>query len=238
MSSSYNPGRLAGWLYLLMAITGAFSVLYVPGTLIVSGDASATGANILRSETLFRVGIVSELAAAVIFIFVVTILYRLLREVNQTQASLMVILALISVTIAFVIVLSEFAALELFQGADFLSVIDKPQREAMAMLFLDLHRYGFVINGIFWGLWLFPFGLLVMRSGFFPRVLGVLLIIACFAYLSSSLTELLAPGYAHVVGRVANLAEAAGELSIMFWLLIKGANPKPLTAPLPSATAR
>jgi hypothetical protein len=226
MGSSYNAGRLAGWLYLFMTITGAFSVLYVPSKLIVPGNAAVTAGNIVRSETLFRYSIVSELVAAVIFIFLVQTLYRLFHGVNRTHASLMVILALVSVSIAFVIVLSEFAALDLFRGAEFLSVLDKPERDAIGMLFLDLHRYGFVINGIFWGLWLFPFGLLVIRSGFVPRILGVLLIIACFGYLTWSLTELLLPGYASVVGRIMNIPEAVGELSIMFWLLLKGADVK------------
>jgi uncharacterized protein DUF4386 len=230
MNSTKKMARAAGLLYLFMAITGAFGVLYIPSTLIVPANAAATATNILGSEMLFRVGIVSELVAAVLFIFLVVLLYRLFSAVNRTHASLMVILALVSVAIAFLIVLNEIAALALFRGADFLSVLDKPQRDAMAMLFLDLHRYGFVINGIFWGLWLFPFGILVMRSGFLPRILGVLLIIACFSYLAGSLTGLLLPGYASVVGRITTIPEGIGELSIMFWLLIAGAKDQPLGA--------
>ncbi len=228
MNSTKKVARVAGLLYLFMAITGAFGVLYIPSTLIVPGSAAATANNILGSEMLFRVGIVSELVAAVVFIVVVMVLYRLFSAVNRTHASLMVILALVSVAIAFLIVLNEIAALALFRGADFLSVLDKPQRDAMAMLFLDLHRYGFVINGIFWGLWLFPFGVLVMRSALVPRILGILLIIACFSYLAGSLTDLLLPRYASVVGRIATIPEGIGELSIMFWLLIAGAKDQPL----------
>ena len=228
MNSTKKMARVAGLLYLFMAITGAFGVLYIPSTLIVPANAAATADNILRSEVLFRVGIVSELVAAVLFIFLVVLLYRLFSAVNSTHASLMVMLALVSVAIAFFIVLNEIAALALFRGADFLSVLDKPQRNAMAMLFLDLHRYGFVVNGIFWGLWLFPFGVLVMRSALVPRILGVLLIIACFGYLAWSLTELLLPRYASVVGGIATIPEGIGELSIMFWLLIVGVKDQPL----------
>src|SRR5260370_11459318 len=141
----------------------------------------------MGSEMLFLVAIVSELVASVVLGFVVGFLCRLFSAVNRTHASLMVILALVSVAIAFLIVLNEIAALALFRGADFLSVLDKPQRDAMAMLFLDLHRYGFVINGIFWGLWLFPFGVLVMRSALVPLSLSVLLLSACFSYLDCSL---------------------------------------------------
>jgi hypothetical protein len=179
---------------------------------------------------LFRLGIVADLISTVIFIFLVMALYRLLSGVNKTHASLMVILALVSVAIGFMNVLNNIAALTLFRGSDFLAVFEKPQLDALAMLFLHLHGQGNVINGIFWGLWLFPFGVLVMRSGFLPRILGVLLIVNCFAYLAISLTSLLQPGYSTVVSRVALLPMAAGELSIIAWLLIKGAQVQPLAA--------
>jgi hypothetical protein len=230
VNSTKKTARVAGLLYLLMAIPGAFSVMYITHTLIVPGNATATANNILVREMLFRVGIVSELFSAVVFIFVVMVLYQLLNGVDKRHASLMVILALVSVAIAFLIVLNEIAALTLLRGADFLSVFDKPQREALAMLFLGLHNYGFVINEIFWGLWLFPFGLLVMRSGFLPRVLGAWLMLACFGYLASSVTSLLLPRYEHVVSLFANVA-IAGELAILLWLLIKGAKDQPLVAP-------
>lgn len=230
MNSTKKIARVAGVLYLLMAITGAFSVMYIPHALIVQGSAAETADEILSSERLFRVGIVSELVAAVLFVFMVVVLYRLFSGVNRTHALLMVSLALVSVAIAFLIVLNEIGALALFRGADFLSALDKSQRDAMGMLLLNLHRYGFVINGIFWGLWLFPFGVLVMRSGFLPRVLGILLIVACFSYLAWSFTELLLPRYASVVGRITTIPEGIGELSIMLWLLIAGAKDQPLGA--------
>jgi Domain of unknown function (DUF4386) len=126
-------------------------------------------------------------------------------------------------------VLNEIAALTLFRGADFLSVFDKRQLDALAMLFLRVHSQGIVVNEIFGGLWLFPFGVLVMRSGFLPRILGVLLIVNCFAYLAVSLTSLLLPTYASVVNRFAIIPET-GELWIMLWLLIKGAKVEPLAA--------
>ncbi len=231
MPPTNNTGRVAGALYLLTAVTGVFGIVYVPRTLIVPGNATTTVKNILASEMLFRAGIVSELVAAVAFIFLVMALYCLLNGVNKTHASLMVILALISVPIAFLIVLNELAALTLLRGADFLSVFDKRQQDALAMLFLGLHRYGLVVNGIFWGLWLFPFGILVMRSGFLPRILGVLLIAACFGYLAGSLTSLLLPSYANVVSRLALIPEGVGELSMIAWLLIKGAKVQRLAAP-------
>lgn len=177
MHPTVKTARVAGLLYLLMGLPAAFSLIYVPRTLIVHGDAAATATNILAHEMLFRIGIVCELVNAAGFIFVVRALYRLLNEVNKTQASLMVTLFLISVPISFLNVLNEIAALTLMHGAGFLSVFERPQRDALAMLFLGLHDHGIGVAAIFWGLWLFPFGILVMRSGFFPRILGLLLII-------------------------------------------------------------
>jgi Domain of unknown function (DUF4386) len=227
MNSTKQAARLAGVLYLVNGVTGFFGIIYVPSRLIVSGNAAATANNILASERLFRIGIVSELICAAEFVFLLWVLYRLLGGVNKTHASLMVILGLVFVPIMCVNVLNEIAALTLLRGADFLSVFDKRQLEAMAMLFLDLHRYGYVVGWIF-GLWLFPFGVLVFKSGFLPRILGVLLIAACFGYLADSLTPLLLPSYANIVGRFASIPLTLGEPAIILWLLIRGAKDQPL----------
>ena len=230
MHPTDKAARVAGAIYLLMVVTGPFTLIYIPSTLIVRGNATATANNILAHETLFRLGIVADLISSVIFIFLVLALYRLLSGVNKTRASLMVALALVSAAVGFVNVLNDIAALTLFRGADFLSVFDKPQRDALAMLFLGLHRYGFVVNAIFWGLWLFPFGVLVARSGFLPRILGVWLIVNCFAYLAMSLTGLLLPQYEDMVSNIAFPA-LVGEMAIILWLLIMGANVRAVNAP-------
>ena len=229
MSSTKKTARIAGLLYLVNGVTGFFGIIYVPSRLIVSGNAAVTANNILASERLFRLGIVSELICAAEFAFLLWVLYRLLGGVNKTQAVLMVILGLVFVPIMFVNTLNEIAALTLLRGANFLSVFDKRQLEAMATLFLDLHRYGYVVGGIL-GLWLVPFGILVFRSGFLPRVLGVLLIAACFGYLADSLTPLLLPSYEDFVGRIANIPLTLGEPAIILWLLIRGAKDQPLEA--------
>ncbi len=231
MHPTDKTARVAGLLYLAMGIPAAFSEVYVPRTLIVVGNAPATANNILASEMLFRIGMVSELMFATVFIFLVRALYRLLNGVDKTYASLMVTLALVSVPISFLNVLNEIAALALLRGGDFLSVFEKRQMDALAMMFLNLHRYGFLVDAIFWGLWLFPFGILVMKSGFLPRILGILLIIGCFAWLAVSLTSLLVPSYLKVVTQVATLPQAAAELPIILWLLLKGAKVRPLAAP-------
>jgi hypothetical protein len=211
------------------AVTGFFGIVYVPGRLIVSGNATATANNILASEKLFRLGIASELICALEFVFLFWVLYRLLGGVNKTHASLMVILGLVFVPIMVVNTLSEIGALMVLHSADFLSAFDKRQLETMAMLFLDLHRYGYVVGWIF-GVFHFHFGVLVFRSGFLPRILGVLLIAACFGYLADSLTPLLLPGYANIVGRFASIPLMLGEPAIILWLLIMGAKDQPLEA--------
>jgi hypothetical protein len=193
----------------------------------VPGNATATANNILASESMFRLGMAGELINAIAFLFATLALYRLFRGVNKQLASLMVTLFAISIPISFVNVLNEIAALTLVRGADFLSVFTKPQLDALAMVFLRLHSYGFVVAAIFWGLWLFPFGVLVYRSGFLPRILGVLLIINCFAYVIPSFTSLLLPQYRDVVTRLA-LPFLLGEVAIVLWLLIKGARAQPL----------
>jgi len=227
MSFTNNPGRFAGLLYLLTSIVGFFAMGYVPSKLIVHGNAAATANNIAASETLFRLGIAGELIGQAGFIFVALALYNLLKGVNQWHAAIMVILIVVSIPIAFLNELNSIAALVLVRGADFLSIFEKPQREALAMLFLNLHHYGFVVAEIFWGLWLFPLGLLVYRSRFLPRFLGVWLTLAGFAWVILSLTGVLLPQYQDKVDTYSQPA-FFGEIALMFWLLIKGARPPAL----------
>ena len=210
MNSTKQTARIAGVLYLINAVTGFFGIVYVPGKLIGSGNTAATASNILSSERLFRLGIVSELICAAEFIYLVWVLYRLLSGVNKTHAALMVIWGLAFIPVMAVNVLSEIAALTLLRGADFLSSFDQPHREALALLFLELHHYGYVVGWIF-GPWLFHLGVLIYRSGFLPRVLGVLLIAAGFGYVADSVTPLLLPGYANVVDRFASIPLMLGE---------------------------
>lgn len=195
MIATRNPGRFAGLLYVLMSIIGFFAMGYVPNKLIIYGNAAATASNITASETLFRFGIAGELVGQAGFIFVALALYELFKAVNRRQASLMVTLILVSIPIAFLNELNSFAALALVRGTDYLSVFDKPHREALAMLFLHLHGRGFVVAEMFWGLWLFPLALLVYKSPFLPRFLGVWLGLAGCAWVIQSLTSTLWPHY-------------------------------------------
>ena len=189
-----------------------------------------TAHNIGAHELLFRLGIVSDLLCGIILIFLILALYRVLNGVDRNLAVLMVILGgVLPATIDFVNVLNDAAALILVRGADFLSVFEKPQRDALAMLFLRAHHQEVLAAEILWGLWLFPLAILVYRSRFLPRFLGVWLIINGFAYLTISLTGLLIPQYEDVVSNYAFPA-LLGEMAIMLWLLIKGAKSQPVDA--------
>jgi len=211
--------------------------MYIPNALFVGGNATATANNIAAHQSLFRLGIVCDLLAATLTLFLVLALYRLFKGVNQNLAVLMVILGGLMVTpIYFLNTLNDAAALLLVRGADFLSVFEEPQRDALAMLFLRLHHQGVVANEIFWGLWLLPFGILVYRSRFLPRFLGVWLIINGFAYVVISFTGLLLPQYEDKVFNSA-FPILLGEMAIMLWLVIKGAKPPALVAAASSPAA-
>jgi hypothetical protein len=217
-----KAARQAGAVYLSLVLTAPFSLIYVPGKLIVRGNAAATAHNILTHQMLFRLAIVADLFTSVIFICLGMVLYRLLCRVNQAWARLMVAFVLVSAAVGFLNELNNIAALVLVSGADFLSVFEKRQLEAMAYFFIRLNGQGTMTNEIFWGLWLFPFGLLVFRSGFLPRFLGVWLMINCFGYVALSMIALLFPPYYNTAFKMAQPV-LFGELAILLWLLIKGA---------------
>jgi hypothetical protein len=182
MRSTKNPGRIAGFLYLVLVIAAPFRLIYIPGTLFVHGNATATANNIAAHELLSVSASSATCSAGRSFlIFLVLALYRLLKAVDQNHAVVMVILGgVMPATIDFLNVLNDVAALMFVRGANFLSVFDKPQRDALAMLFLRLHHQEIVAAEILWGLWLFPLAVLVYRSRFLPRFLGVWLIINGF----------------------------------------------------------
>ncbi len=233
MNSIKKQARIAGLWYLALGVTAPLGLMIVPNKLIVSKDATATADNIRASEWLLRLGIGSELFHQVICVFLVLALYRLFKPVSKTHARQLVILgALVSVPIVFLNVLNEIAALTLVSGADYLSVFDKRQLDALAYLFIRLHSQGILIASIFWGLWLFPFGTLAIRSGFIPRWIGISLFLAGAGYLVASFKILVLPQLAAVIGQLAGFLEL-GELPIMFWLLVWGAKEQPARHAVP-----
>jgi hypothetical protein len=206
--------RVAALLYLLPF--APFSLVYVPSSLIVPGDTAATVRNIMASESLFRLGIVSNLLSQMCFIFVGLLLYQLLKPVNKNMAALMVILNMAGIPIVMLNELNRLAVLLVLHSTQF----TPDQLPALVSLFLKLHALGLNIGGIFWGLWLFPMGYLVFKSGFLPRILGILLMIGCFGYLIQSFAAFLLPGLDVSIVLITALA----ELFLALWLLIRGVN--------------
>lgn len=211
--------RLAGALALVTLVFGSFAGI-VHARLVVPGDAVATVENITASETLFRLGFVSGLAMYAVFVAYVLVLYRLLAPVDRSVARFMVAFALIGVPIAMLNQINQSAVLLLLGGADHLEALAPDQIRALVMFFLDLHKHGALVGVLFWGLWLLPLGWLVFRSGFFPRILGVLLVIGCFGWLIVFFQRFLLPEHEALAS--SRYAAHVAELSWMAWLLVKG----------------
>lgn len=222
MSSINNTARAAGLLYLLLFPLGIFGIIYVPANLIVPGDVAATVSNLTASESLFRLSIVSALMVQVVNIAVVLVLYQLLKPVNKNIARLMVIFLLTAVPIAMLNELNQLAVLLLLNGTDYLNVFTTEQLHALVSLFFDLHTHGIHIASIFWGLWLLPMGYLVFKSGFIPRILGILLIIGGFGYLVDFFALSLFPNHSMTISQFTFI----GEILFPLWLLIRGVNVK------------
>jgi hypothetical protein len=222
MNDIKKQSRRAAILYFLNALPAPFALLYVPSVLMVRADATATANNVRASEVLLRLGIAGELLSATIGIFAMVAFYRLFKAVSQKHAMAMIILFLVATPISYLNVLNDLAALTFARGPEFLSaVFDRRQLDAFVLFFLRLHNQGLVLAQIFWGLWLFPFGVVLWRSGFIPRVIGVFAVIAGFGNVIASSAFLFLPTYAGVIGQYAMILQA-GELAFI-WMLIWGA---------------
>jgi len=228
MNSLKKTARVAGILYIIMDVCLIFSGMYVDPKLYVPGDAVATVSNILASEWLFRLGFVSNLVGQILFLFLVLALYDLFKSVDKGQARLMVILVVASVPLTILNMLNQYAPILLISGAGHLSAFNPAQLQTLSMVFLDMYKHGIMIAEIFWGLWLIPLGLLVYKSRFVPKVLGVLLIVGCFGHLISFLSTFLFPDYSAILIPISGTA-MIGELPIFLWLLIKGVKDQQLT---------
>lgn len=218
-----RDARVAGLLYLLAIVLGIFDLMYLPDRFYKPGDAAATAHAIAANESLFRIAMVGDLVGGVLWLFVVLALYQLLKDVDRTQAALMVILgALLQVPLYFVNAANYGGALLFATNTSYLSAFSAPQRDAIAMVFMRLHHYDFFASLMFAGLWLFPFGVLVYKSQFLPRLIGVWLILNGFAWLAICFTGFLAPQYSDTVSKITQ-PFTFGEFAITLWLLIMGA---------------
>ncbi|MFZ0455534.1 MAG: DUF4386 domain-containing protein [Ignavibacteriaceae bacterium] len=223
MHSLKKTARITGALYLIIIICAGFSEGFVRSSIIVQGNAAATADNIVNSEWLFRVGFVSDLVAFLCDAAVSILLYVLLRPVSKTLSLLAASFRLLAhPAIASVNLLNHFIALSLLSGAGYLKVFEAGQLQAMVLLFLNMHNIGYLIAGAFFGVHCFILGYLLYKSDLFPGVLGILMIIASISYLTDSFGNFLVPGHKEILQWIVGLSAGIGELSLTFWLLIKG----------------
>lgn len=223
MEPTNKTARIAGFIYLVLIVSGIFSLLYVPSELIEWDNAPATVRNITDSRFLFKLGILANLICFTCFIVLPLVLYRLLRSVDQGQALLMVIFALISVPISYLNIANHFDVLSLLDNTGYLNLHGTDHLNSEVMLLLESFNNGTLVAHIFWGLWLFPFGFLVYRSSFLPKVFGILLMLGCLGYLIDFLGYFLFEGYGgSLLSTIAGIPASLGEIGICLWLLVMG----------------
>lgn len=227
MEANKKTARIAGFLYLGVVLTGIFSLMYVPSKLIVWDNPIDTFNNITSNQTLFRLGIVGGLACYTFFLFLPLVLYKLFKPVNENDAKVMVILALVSVPIFFINAQNQLTVLSLINDYNDLTIFSVEQIQSQVMFYLNRYDQGMLIVHIFSGLWLFPFGYLVFKSGFIPKFFGVLLILGCFGYIINFLGFSLISNYSEMgISKYISLPASLGEIGICLWLIIFGAKTK------------
>ena len=222
MNSIQKNAKVAGVLYLLIAVLAGFVHFYVPGKLFVSGDAATTASNIMASQALFRMSISSELIILLSEIVLSVLLYVLLKPVNKTLSLMAAFSRLAMTVIQGINLLNYFFVLLLLSGAGYLTVFAPDQLDTLALLFLNAHADAILIWGLFFSLHLFLYGYLVYKSGYIPRLIGVLLIIASLSYLLQGFGNILFPQYKGVFTSIGFLSSI--EIALPLWLLIKGVN--------------
>ena len=223
--SPRQTARVAGFLYLMIIAFGIFAEFFVRQSLVVTGDATATARNIMASEWLFRVGIASDLIMIMCDVALALIFYVLLKPVSNSLSLLAAFFRLAQASILGINLLNLFLVLQLLSGADYLTVFGADQLHALVLLFLDAHRIGYSIALVFFGLSLFFLGYLIFKSGYFPRILGIFLIVASLGYLIDSFASFLLSSYHDyeaIFALVVFLPAFIGELSMCLWLLFKG----------------
>jgi hypothetical protein len=220
---SPSPKRMAhyaGFSYLFLVITAPLAHIYIPSVILDRTNSAITAQNLLANELLFRMGIVLNVLGLISFILTVLFLYELLRPVNERLARLMRTLVLVGIPVAFLLAILRMSAMLILKSEVYTS-FERSQVENFALMLFRIGDYGGYMEQLFWGLWLFPFGMLVYRSGFIPKLLGVWLIANGFAYLVLSLLFVLFPQYLSTVSTL-SFPLIVGELWIMLWLVIKG----------------
>jgi hypothetical protein len=226
--SRKKTARLAGLLYLILIVTGFFSLRYVPSKLIEWDNATTTFNNIVASETLFRFGILAGIIGYTGFLILPVVLYKLLSHINKTYAVAMVMLAVVSVPLSYAYLLDKFAVLTLIHKSNYLNVFQADELHAQVLLHLHYYDNGILLASVFWGLWIFPFGYLVYESGFLPKIIGIFLMIGCIGYQIDFLFHYFMTDKYDAMGisNFVRLPGSLGELGICLWLLIIGVKEK------------
>lgn len=227
MNSIRSRSRLAGALYAVMGAFGFVSIMYIPGKLVVRNDAAATAANIMNSESLYRFGILSQMISQILFIWLALLFLDLFRNVDRRQAALLVALVCASVAIEFANTLNLFVPLILLGNAPYLSSFTRPQLESLAYASIRLRDMGINNVSSFWGLWLLPLGVLVIRSNWFPKIIGWLLIVSCIAYVTGAFIHVMYPDQMHAASMYTLTFGGLGEFAVMLWLMFVGARVPP-----------
>jgi uncharacterized protein DUF4386 len=220
--SRKSLARQVGLLYLLAVLPAPFALLYVPRRLFVPADASATADRVRASATLLRMSVMVELWNCVLIIFVAFALYRLFQDVDRKLAAVTAVLMWVAVPIQLLNLVFAIAPLTLTTGQTYLQAFSREQVDALVHLFFRLHASGLIVAQVFWGLWLFPWGLLAMRSGFIPKWIGAAELFAGFGYVFASVVTIVAPQLAGALTPFA-LALGIGELPMGIWLPVWGA---------------
>jgi len=221
VSSIQTRARRAGVIYLVMSVVGAPTLLFIP-RFIVAGDAAATAHNIAAGEATYRLLMLGGLVGSILFAVLGWSLYHLFEEVDRKQATLLLSLVLVSATIGVLDVALLAAPLVFRPGASFLSVFSPSQLDALALGALRVRSFEVRADEALWGFWLVLFGILVIRSGFIPKIIGVLVLIASVGYVAMSAAYIGFPAYVAAVDRVGGIL-IQGELAAILWLVIKGA---------------
>jgi hypothetical protein len=222
MNSVKKLARVAGLLYLVIFIAAPFAFLIGKSTILVPGDATATAENILASESLFRSGMVAETVVFLVEILLAAILYVLLRPVSRSLSLAAAFSRLAEAIVQAVNLITSILVLLLVSGAGYLAVFESDQLAALGMLFLNVNEFVILLWGLFFGFHLLLLGYLVYKSGFWPRILGILLLLASLGYLAQSFGHILLPQYDDALATIVLVLAVPGELAFTVWLLWKG----------------
>jgi hypothetical protein len=207
-----KTARIAGLLYLINAITAAIGIIVIPGKLIVPGDIAETTKNIIDNEFIFRFGILNGFASQIVFIFLALTLYNLFENVSKNLTRCLFALVVASVPVGFYIIFNQYEGLTLLRN-NFMTSFEQIKIQELAMLKLKIYQNGIVLIGIFWGLWLIPFGQLVIKSGFIPKILGILLIAGGVSYLIDVTVFILFPVFHDKTNILVAVTSSIAELS-------------------------